>query len=252
MKDGRGTVVLIHGLFGSLSDPEILSKFDRFDVHAPDLIGYGKFSREETSGIDLLAQAEHVAQYISDAGIERAHLVGHSVGGAIAVLLAEHFPKKVSSLTSVEGNLTIKDAFWSAKLAAMRIAEVEEIVGGYRRAPNEWIVGAGVPITEWTSRLATSWLFNQPASTIKAQAKAVVAATEKSSYLEQLSHLISSGLPVNLIAGSKSVEGWDVPDWLTRTCTMRINIADTGHLMMAENPAQFASAVQTCAAYSTN
>lgn len=252
MKDGREAVVLIHGLFGSLNDPEILSRFDCSDVHAPDLMGYGEFSREETSDISLLAQAKHVAQYLSDAGIERAHLVGHSVGGAIAVLLAEHFPERVSSLTSAEGNLTAKDAFWSAELAAMPVAKVEEVVNGYRRAPDEWIAGAGVPITEWTSRLAMSWLSNQPATTIKAQAKAVVEATKPNSYLETLSRLINSGLSVNLIAGGRSAEEWDVPDWLTQTCTMRINIADTGHLMMAENPAQFARAIQTCVAYSTN
>ncbi|CEP37211.1 MULTISPECIES: alpha/beta hydrolase [unclassified Halomonas] len=249
MTHRKQAVVLIHGLFGSLNDPKILAEFDQVEVHAPDLIGYGALSQQETAGIDLLAQAEHVAKYILDAGIEQAHIVGHSVGGAIAVLLADRFPELVASLISVEGNLTIKDAFWSAELASMPIEKVEEIVAGYRHAPSDWFASAGVPITEWTSRLATSWLSNQPATTIKAQAKAVVEATKPSTYLQTLSRLIDSGLAVSLIAGSRSPDGWDVPDWLTRTCTMRINIADTGHLMMAESPARFSSAVQTCVAY---
>tara|TARA_R110002012_G_scaffold93604_1_gene227124 strand:- start:1599 stop:2357 length:759 start_codon:yes stop_codon:yes gene_type:complete len=246
----KQTVVLIHGLFGSLNDPKILMAFDQADVHAPDLLGYGVYSQQETADIDLFAQAEHVAKYMLDAGIEQAHIVGHSVGGVIAVLLADRYPELVSSLISVEGNLTINDAFWSAELAAMPIEKVEEIVAGYRHAPSDWFASAGVPITEWTTLLATSWLSNQPATTIKAQAKAVVEATKPSEYLRTLSRLMESGLAVSLIAGSRSSDSWDVPDWLIRTCTMRINIADTGHLMMAESPARFARAVQTCIAYS--
>lgn len=250
MGDRKQAVVLIHGLFGSLNDPKILAEFGDVDIYAPDLIGYGEFSQIDTSGIDLFTQAKHVAKFIRKSELEEAHLVGHSVGGAIAVLLSERFPELVSSVTSIEGNLTIKDAFWSAELASMPVEDVEEIVAGYRRAPNEWIAGAGVQITEWTSRLAYSWLTNQPATTVQAQARAVVEATEPNSYLETLSRLMYSGLPVNLIAGSRSSEAWDVPNWVTQQCTMRINIAGLGHLMMAENPAQFASAVQTCVAYS--
>ena len=36
-------ILLIHGLFGSLSDPVILGAFGATQVFAPDLLGYGAF-----------------------------------------------------------------------------------------------------------------------------------------------------------------------------------------------------------------
>ncbi|WP_227744214.1 alpha/beta fold hydrolase [Yersinia kristensenii] len=44
---------------------------------------------------------------------EPVHVIGHSVGGAVAVLFARRYPEMTRSLTSVEGNFTLSDAFWS-------------------------------------------------------------------------------------------------------------------------------------------
>lgn len=238
-------IVLLHGLFGSLSDPKILAAFGSTEVHAPDLIGYGCNRDADTSNLTLLDQARHVAGFIARLGTGTVHLVGHSVGGAVSVLVARHFPELVETLTSVEGNFTLKDAFWSGQIAVKADEEVARVISGYEADPDAWIAGAGVGIDDWTSSLARSWLANQPASTIKAQAKAVVAATGQADYLEAIRDLMQS-MPVYLIAGRLSAEGWDVPDWANDSCAARINITGTGHLMMAENPPAFARAILTC------
>ncbi|NTJ66061.1 alpha/beta hydrolase [Agrobacterium rhizogenes] len=242
-------IVLVHGLFGSLSDPKILAAFGNADVHAPDLIGYGRNREADTSSLSLLDQARHIAGFISGLDAGKVHLVGHSVGGAVSMLVARHFPELIESLTSVEGNFTLRDAFWSGQIAVKPDEEVASIISGYEADPDAWIAGAGVQINEWTSSLARSWLANQPPSTIKAQAKAVVAATGEATYLEAARGILQSGISVYLIAGRRSAEGWDVPDWANALCTARINIADTGHLTMAESPDAFASAVLTCLSY---
>lgn len=236
-------IVLVHGLIGSLNAPKILDAFGDIDVHAPDLIGYGKNRNADVGALTLLDQAQHIANFISGLDSGKVHLVGHSVGGAVSALVARHHPGIVESFTSVEGNFTLKDAFWSGQIAVKSDEEVADIFAGYEADPDAWIAGAGVPIDDWTSALARSWLANQPASTVKAQAKAVVAATGHDEYLEGFRHLMASDLPVHLIAGTRSAQNWDVPDWANRTCTMRINIPNTGHLMMAENPGGFAKAI---------
>lgn len=241
-------IVLVHGLFGSLSDANILAAFGDVEVHAPDLIGYGSNREADISNLTLLDQAYHVANFISGLGAGKVHLVGHSVGGAVSVLVARHFPELVETLTSVEGNFTLKDAFWSGQIAVKPDEEVAQIIAGYETDPDAWIAGAGVPIGDWTSSLARSWLAHQPPSTIKAQAKAVVAATAEASYLEAIREVMQS-MPVHLIAGRRSAAGWDVPDWANDLCAARINVAHTGHLMMAENPTAFAAAVLTCLSY---
>ncbi|SCB46382.1 alpha/beta fold hydrolase [Rhizobium multihospitium] len=242
-------IVLVHGLFGSLSNPKILAAFGNADVHAPDLIGYGCNREADVSSLSLLDQARHIAGFISGLDAGKVHLVGHSVGGAVSVLVAKHFPQLVGSLTSVEGNFTLKDAFWSGQIAVKPDEEVASIISGYEADPDAWLAGAGVEINGWTSSLGRSWLANQPPSTIKAQAKAVVAATGETAYLDAVRGILQSGIPVYLIAGRRSAEGWDVPDWANALCTARINIAETGHLMMAESPDAFASAVLTCLSY---
>ncbi|MDL2406363.1 hypothetical protein PY650_11980 [Rhizobium calliandrae] len=92
--------------------------------------------------------------------------------------------------------------FWSGQIAVKSDEEVAEIISGYEADPDAWIAGAGVRLDDWTSMLARQWLANQPASTIKAQAKAVVAATGRVDYLEGIRGLMASDMPVYLIAGA--------------------------------------------------
>lgn len=241
-------IVLVHGLFGHLRDRRILAAFGDVEVHAPDLIGYGRHRDADTRGLTLQDQAAHLAGCIRDHADGAVHLVGHSVGGAVCALVCRSHPELVASFTSVEGNFTLEDAFWSRQIATKPDPEVAAIVAGYERDPDAWIAGAGVPLTPWTSALARDWLANQPASTIAAQARAVVAATGRESYLAGFRETMLSGTPVHLVAGARSAGGWHVPDWANRACRTRLEVPGVGHLMMAEDPDLFARTVLACVA----
>ena len=236
-------IVMIHGLFGHLQVPEVHVALKQFKVHAPDLIGYGAHRTADTGALTLDDQADHVIAYIEKLDAERVHLLGHSVGGAVAMLVAHRRPELLASLTSVEGNFTQKDAFWSGQIAQKADAEVEAIIDGFRRDPCAWIGGAVEKQSELTDRLAREWLDYQPASTIKAQARAVVKATGQDSYLREVQATMESSLPIHLISGVRSAAGWDVPVWANDLCVSRFNIPNTGHLMMVEDPKAFAAAV---------
>lgn len=236
-------IVLIHGLFGHLNDNRIIQAFGDVPVYAPDLVGYGSLANRETTGLTLQDQAKHIAKYIRTNKLGSVHLVGHSIGGVIAVLVASNYPELVASLTSVEGNFTIDDAFWSAQLAEKPDHEVEAIIDLYRSDPEAWFEDMGVPINSWTEELAVNWIQNQPAATIQAQARAAVSATTTDIYLGFVRMLVKSDTPVHLIAGQRSESGWNVPDWVRKLATSDITIPDTGHMMMAEDPQAFADAV---------
>ncbi|WP_020592496.1 alpha/beta fold hydrolase [Kiloniella laminariae] len=240
--------LLIHGLFGNLKVPQILTPFVHLDmdIHTPDLIGYGSLAEQPTDRLVLTDQAEHIATYITSNNLGPVNLVGHSVGGAVAVFLVKRHPELVASLISVEGNFTLKDAFWSEKISRTALPEVEEIIQGYKVDSDGWIATSGVEITDWTSALAYSWLGNQPASTIKAQARAVVQATDNLEYLNIIRDLLRSDMPFSLIAGENSASGWDVPEWVREMATEDIVIPGTGHLMMLQEPEIFAQSVLKC------
>jgi len=104
LKAGSGgtPVLMIHG-FGAdhttwmFNQAELSA--DR-EVHAIDLPGHG--GSEKSVGIGTVeALAEAVLAYMDAAGLESAHLVGHSLGGAIAVEIAATAPDRATALTLI-------------------------------------------------------------------------------------------------------------------------------------------------------
>lgn len=237
-------IVLCHGLFGSLSDPYLIEAFGTCRVFAPDLLGYGENASYVPNQLSLTDQADHVIAFMDDNSIQRANLLGHSVGGAVAALIAIRQPERVRSLISVEGNMTPADAFWSANLSKQPIAEIQTLIDGYRSNVARWISDAGVAATSETVRIATDWLNHQPASTLKAQARAVVEATsDDSGYIERLRSRLVDGLDLHLIAGENSRSSWHVPGDIEEAARSVTLMHGAGHLMMLESPSDFAEAV---------
>ncbi|MDN7671699.1 acetoin dehydrogenase dihydrolipoyllysine-residue acetyltransferase subunit [Burkholderia oklahomensis] len=101
--DGGGTpAVLIHGFGGDLNNWLFnhAALAARRPVWALDLPGHGESGKAvETGSLDELANA--VLALLDAQGVERAHLVGHSMGGAVAMAAAERAPARVASLTLI-------------------------------------------------------------------------------------------------------------------------------------------------------
>ena len=98
---------------------------------AIDLRGYGQYADDRAENVNLPAQVKHVIRHLEALGVDRYHLVGHSVGGAISALVAVTHPERVVSLVSIEGNFTLDDAFMASRIAAMRLFEVEALLAGF-------------------------------------------------------------------------------------------------------------------------
>jgi pimeloyl-ACP methyl ester carboxylesterase len=97
---GWETVVLLHGFAASADSWNRFAKplTRRYRVIAPDLPGWGASTRLEAASYGYPAQVDRVHQLLSQLGLGRVHLVGHSMGGFIASAYAARYPEEVINL----------------------------------------------------------------------------------------------------------------------------------------------------------
>lgn len=86
---GSGSpLVYLHGIAGLLDEEPVLERLaERFRVFAPIWPGYGEEEGEEKLE-DMLDFTLHAFDVLEALGVERPHLVGHSLGGMIAAEMA--------------------------------------------------------------------------------------------------------------------------------------------------------------------
>ncbi len=105
--DGAGSsetapIVLVHGFGGDLNtwlfnQPDLA---ETHAVYALDLPGHGRSGKDVGAG-GLTALSGALGAFLDALGIGRAHLVGHSLGAAVALDLALGRPAAVASLTLI-------------------------------------------------------------------------------------------------------------------------------------------------------
>ena len=97
------TVILLHGLGGSTQGWQfnIGPLAEKFHVVVPDQIGFGK-SDKPLVNYRIRTYVDFLDQFCKELKIERASLVGNSMGGWIAVTFTAVFPDRVDKLVLVD------------------------------------------------------------------------------------------------------------------------------------------------------
>jgi pimeloyl-ACP methyl ester carboxylesterase len=98
---GRGPdVLLLHGLGGTRASlfETAAALSDRYTVHAPDLPGFGSSGKPARGGYNAGWYAEAILGLMDELEIDRAHLVGNSMGGRIAIEVGLQAPERVGGL----------------------------------------------------------------------------------------------------------------------------------------------------------
>ena len=220
------------------------SRIANADVHTLDLLGYGGLRDVSDNRLTLRAQAEHVVSYLETDCRTPAWLLGHSMGGAVVMLMADQRPELVAGIINVEGNFTLKDAFWSSKIIAKSpdewAEEYRQMVQDIHATIADWHIEPSPQRIEWLTKL----LAYQPASTIYAMSRAIIEETGDPGYLEMVRRVVES-VAIHLIAGERSAKAWDVPDFVRLRARSYTEIAGAGHLMMLEEPDAFCRTVDS-------
>jgi len=90
----------------------------RFTVIAPDLLGHGE-SDKPRADYSLAAFANGMRDLLAVLGIERVTVVGHSLGGGIAMQFAYQYPHLVERIVLVSTGGVTQDVSLGLRLAAM-------------------------------------------------------------------------------------------------------------------------------------
>ena len=112
---GQGEpLVMIHGGAGNagswLNNINMLA--DSYTLYVPDLPGFGE-SQLLDRDHDIPAFTEFVEDFTDNLGLEKFNLIGHSIGGGVALNYALRFPGKVKKLVLVSSLCMGREiAFW--------------------------------------------------------------------------------------------------------------------------------------------
>ncbi len=150
---GEGPVILlIHGIT-STSDVWLAAMArlaERYTVVAPDLLGHGR-SAKPRGDYSLGAYASGARDLLGVLGFERGTVVGHSLGGGIALQFAYQFPEYTERLALVSSGGLGKEVHPLLRAAALPGAELVLPL-----IIRDWAIGAGAAVAGLLGRLGLS------------------------------------------------------------------------------------------------
>ena len=241
---GHPPLVLLHGMLGSSRNWQTAGKdlAAAYEVFALDLRNHGASAHADTMSYpEMMAD---VLEWIDSRGLGPVTLVGHSMGGKIAMLLACRHPERVAKLFVVD--IAPKNYFWPAhrvNFAAMNALNLAEL---HSRAEAEMRLEGTVTSRGLRKFLATNleqaadgrwrWQINLAALTT------ALPEMEKNP-LGREDHFAG---PTLFIAGAKSpyIEDGDHAEIRRYFPAARIQvIADAGHNPHMEKREEFVGAV---------
>jgi len=112
-------ILFLHG-FGSTKEDyaDIVrhANLNNYSFLAYDAPGCGETYCSNPGKVSIPFLVETVLAILNYANIESFHLVGHSMGGLTALMLAHHCPDRILSFTNIEGNIAPEDCFLSRQI----------------------------------------------------------------------------------------------------------------------------------------
>ncbi|MEU9419543.1 alpha/beta hydrolase [Streptomyces sp. NPDC048272] len=191
-----------------------------------DLLGHGISDRPQEFDYTLEAHADALAAALAEAGVVGAEVIAHSMGGAVAIVLAARHPELVSRLVLVDANLD--PAPPGATAGSSRIASYTE---------EEFLAGGWAEVRD---RVGPHWW-------------ATMRRAGRTGLYRTAVHLAAGTTPTmrELLLELKVPRGYLFPaadgplpgaDALEAAGVVVVPVPDCGHTIMLDNPQGFARA----------
>ncbi len=122
---GQGPPLLVlHGLLGSLDNwkPYARAVADRFQVFLLDMRNHGRSPHADACNYDVMAG--DISEFVNDHGLGRVHLLGHSMGGKVAMRFAQCHPSQLWKLVVADMGIRENPPRQAELLSAMRALDL--------------------------------------------------------------------------------------------------------------------------------
>ncbi|MFI0815742.1 alpha/beta fold hydrolase [Streptomyces sp. NPDC021098] len=134
-RDGTGTpLVFLHGFGSTKEDYADVVQQERLadrPVLAYDAPGCGGSGCADLGAVSVPFLVSVAEQVLAARQIDRFHLIGHSMGGLTALLLADGDPGRIASFTNIEGNVAPEDCFLSRQIVTHAHDDPDEFLAGF-------------------------------------------------------------------------------------------------------------------------
>ncbi|WP_340523563.1 alpha/beta hydrolase [Cupriavidus necator] len=121
-------IVFLHG-FGSTkedyADVVLHPRLAHRTIIAYDAPGCGETACEDLPRVSIPFLVDTALAVLDHYGVQDFHLVGHSMGGLAALMLAHRVPDRVLSFIDIEGNAAPEDCFLSRQIISHRTDDAE-------------------------------------------------------------------------------------------------------------------------------
>lgn len=238
--EGEGTpIIILHGFLG-MSDnwKSLATQFVSagFQVHALDLRNHGKSFHSADFTYDIMAQ--DVLEYCQENNLEKVSIIGHSMGGKVAMLFATTYPERVDKLIVADIGPKYYAPHHQEILAGLNAvdfsekpdrAQVEETL--YPYIPDFGTRQFLMKNLYWKEPGQLAYRFNLPV--FNAKIEVIGTALPASAYFENPTLFIRGG-------NSKYILDSDLPEIKKHFPNFELaTIPNVGHWLHAENPKTF-------------
>lgn len=223
-------IIFLHGFGSTKEDYADIIYHREFDAHpfiAYDAPGAGETQCEALRAVSIPFLVETAEQLLAHFEVERFHLVGHSMGGLTALILAHRHPDRVLSFTDIEGNVSPEDCFFSRQIHT------------YARSDDELFFRDFIERARQTPAYATRLYAAALRQKVRPQAVRGIFSSmvELSDHGDLLTKFVSLPFPRMFMYGQQNAS-LSYLDQLRRCGVALAEIPQCGHFPMYSNPVE--------------
>ena len=232
-------VLLIPGLAASRTIwSETASAVPGFRYHFVQVAGFAGWpAAGNAQGAVLGPVADEIARYIAEAGLEKPAVVGHSMGGTLAMMIAAEHPSRVGRLMVVDMLPQPAGLFGTTNDGLRGLADSLRDIAA---APGGRALIAGL----------VNMFGRQDGASGRSDPDVVARASHELATIDLAPRLPSIAAPLTVVYASPDPEARAATDRTYREAyrgkpgTRLVRIDDSGHMIMDDQPERFRAAMR--------